>query len=102
MAPFYKQSSHLPLSCLVALTQTLQRSSSPQGALGSIASSPHPMLAVGPRLSPLCSSLGAPAWLSRANTLPIQSSHSKAVNFSAPSQLKGKAGVATDVNYHQC
>lgn len=101
MAPFYKQSSHLPLSCLVALTQTLQRSSNPQGTQGSIASSPHPALAAGPRPSPLCSSLGAPARLSRSNTLPIQSSHSKPVNSSALSQLRGEAGVATDVNYHQ-
>lgn len=32
MAPFYKLSSHLPLSCLVALTQTPQKVQQPTGS----------------------------------------------------------------------
>lgn len=94
MAPFYKQGSHLPLSCLVALNQmSLRRASSPQGVVGNLASSlPCLDSAAGSGEASLCPSLGAPAWLLHANTLPIQGSHSKASEFlsTAPAHRQGQ------------
>lgn len=43
-----------------------------------------------------------PLLLFHANTLPIQSSHSKPVNFSVLPQLTSESRIAKNINYHRC
>lgn len=106
--PLFTAGLTAPLLLLMAPNQTLLlRPSSPQRVFGNTVSSLPSLgtargLGCKARGSSLCCSLQAPAQLLHANTRPVQSLHSKPVNFSALPQLTSESRIATNINYHRC